>query len=129
LHLTSLYKKIRYIKKAIIVSNDIDTSHRKEDVVLQGCALIFSPKYIELFDGIDERTFLFNEEQLLYWRAVDNNLLTVYNPYILIYHNENASTNLLNKNSRKKEMFVIENELASTKILYEDLLKREEMKQ
>ena len=117
---------IRLVKKHIKKQYVVDTSIRKEDVVLQGCALIFSKKYIDKFDGLDNRTFLFNEEQLLYWRAYDNKLKMVYNPYIMIYHNENSATNKSNKSLRKKMKFVLDNELKSTSILLEDLKKRSE---
>lgn len=132
IHLHFLYDALVFIKKLVSVmfnkkQLNIDTSIRKEDVVLQGCALIFSKKYIELFEGIDDRTFLFEEEQLLYWRVKDNNLLSVYNPLLMIYHNENSSTNAsTNKNMYKKRKLVIENELISKNILLSDLIKKEE---
>lgn len=132
IHLHCFYDILIFVKKAVsVILNKkkpiIDTSIRKEDVVLQGCALIFSKKYIELFDGIDDRTFLFEEEQLLYWRVKDNNLLSVYNPLLMIYHNENSSTNAsTNKNMYKKRKLVIENELISKNILLSYLMKKEE---
>lgn len=123
LHLYWLLELKQKIKKKKMYI--VDTTIRKEDVVLQGCALIFSKKYISLFDGIDERTFLYNEEQLLYWRLKDNDLLSVYNPYLFIYHNENSSTNSITKSKMyNKRKFIIENELMSTKILLNDLIER-----
>ena len=101
----------------------VDTSIRKENIVLQGCFLIFSREYIDKFDGIDDRTFLYNEEQLLYIRLERNKLKSVYNPYIFIFHNENASTNKAVKNSNKKKKFVVDNEIQSTTILLEELRK------
>ena len=133
LHLHYFYDLLVFIKKILSIIfgrkkiQIVDTSIRKENVVLQGCALIFSKEYIKLFDGIDNRTFLFEEEQLLYWRIKNNNLLSVYNPLLMIFHNENSSTNAsTNKNMYKKRKLVIENELISKNILLEDLIKKEE---
>lgn len=127
LYLHWIYDFLVFIKSILMNKNQniIDTSIRKEDVPLQGAALIFSEKYIELFDGIDDRTFLFEEEQLLYWRLKDNNLLSVYNPLLMIFHNENSSTNAItNKNGYKKRKLVIENEIKSKTILINDLISK-----
>lgn len=113
-----IIKKIFMSKKIY----KVDTSIRKENVVLQGCFLIFSKNYINKFDGIDDRTFLYNEEQLLYIRLEKNKMKSVYNPFIIIYHNENSSTNAAIKFSRKRNKFVIENELKSSKILLDELM-------
>lgn len=127
LHLHWIYDFLFSIKNLVNKpKNLIDTSIRKENVPLQGAALIFSKKYIDLFDGIDDRTFLFEEEQLLYWRIKDNNLLSVYNPLLMIFHNENSATNALtNKDSYKKRKLVIENEIKSKTILLNDLKVRQ----
>lgn len=124
MYISGIWKGLSRFKRMLKPSKPIDTSCRKTNVVLQGCALIFSRKYINLFDGIDDRTFLYNEEQLLYWRCVDADLLTVYNPYLFIYHNENAATDKITHSSHAKERFVIENELKSTTILFNDLQRR-----
>lgn len=132
LHLHYFFDLLVCVKKLILTvfnkeEKSIDTSIRKENVVLQGCALIFSKEYMKLFDGIDNRTFLFEEEQLLYWRLRNNNLLSVYNPLLMIFHNENSSTNAsTSKNMYKKRKLVIENELKSKNILLNDLIKKKE---
>lgn len=131
IHLYCFYDFLVWSKKVITLFRNrkqytVDTSIRKENIPLQGAALIFSKNYINLFDGIDNRTFLFEEEQLLYWRLKDNNLISVYNPLLMIYHNENSSTNAsTKKNMYKKRKLVIENELKSKKILLNDLISRQ----
>ena len=109
------------IKKKIVKQKIIDTSVRKENVLLHGCSLIFSKKYIDLFDGIDDRTFLYYEEFLLYLRLRKSNLLSVYNPYLIVYHNESSSTNKVNSKKRKKFDFVLKNELKSINIVIDDI--------
>ena len=54
-YLFSIYLKlINVIAKKEIINSDI----RKEDILLNGCCLIFSKEYINNFNGIDDRTFL-----------------------------------------------------------------------
>lgn len=105
----------------------VDTSIRKEDVVIHGCCIIFSQEYIEKFDGIDNRTFLYYEEPLLYLRVKRNGMKSVYNPDIKIFHNEGIATTKTQKNKRKKFDFVLKNELESINILiseYEDITEK-----
>ena len=122
IYLRKLYSLILKIKiKVSRKNNSVDTSIRKENVMLHGCCLIFSKEYINKFDGIDDRTFLYYEEPLLYLRVKKNNLKSVYNPYLMIYHNENASTNKTNTNKRKKFDFVLKNEIQSLEIVIKEL--------
>ena len=112
----------KLLKRGKILSNSkYDPTKRYEDVIIHGAFLIFSKKYIEMFDGLDDRTFLYREEELLYIRIKNNNLKTVYNPAVRIVHSEDSSTNALNK---KKDLFVFKNALESTKILINDIEER-----
>ena len=114
----SLYLMIKYRIKKI---DNINTSIRKEDVMLNGCCLIFSKKYIENFNALDDRTFLYYEEALLYLRIKKYNLKSVYNPLLLVFHNEHSSTNSLKVNKRKKKEFIIKHEINSINILLKEL--------
>ena len=100
-------------------SNDVD--ERQENVVLHGAFLIFSRQYIDKFDGLDDRTFMYMEEKILFNRLQKNNLKSVYNPDLVIFHNEDSSTNSVLKNKRKKNMFIYKNAYNSGKILYKEL--------
>lgn len=98
--------------------------YRLENVVLHGSCMIFSKQYIKSFNGLDNRTFLYYEEQLLYIRIVKNNLKSVYNPEISVIHNESCTTKIINKNLRNKNIFVSKNLNKSAKILISELIKR-----
>lgn len=124
------YKKIRnWFRKLFILLGlkkdkiSVDVNKRYENIVLHGCALIFSNQYIIRFDGIDDRTFLYREEELLYLRLRKNNLKNVYQPNIYLFHNEDSSTNALTKGLRKKRIFVGKNLIQSTKLLILELEK------
>ena len=79
------------------------------NVELHGSFLIFSPEYIEEFDGLDDRTFMYCEEEFLFARCMFNNLKTRLNPAIHIFHNEveNRKASILQQ--RKKRLFRIRN--------------------
>lgn len=125
--LETIYLRMIYrnLKKNKIIKNDefknVDVAKKIENCVLHGCFLIFSRKYIDIFDGLNDKTFLFREEELLALRLRKTNLKSIYNPEIKIYHNEDSATNFLNKNTRKKELFVLKNMIFSTKILINEM--------
>ena len=77
---------------------------RVENVIIHGSCIIFSKKYIDKFDGLDERTFLYGEEELLYIKIIKNNLKSVYNPKLQIFHNEDSSTNAITKNNKREKI-------------------------
>ena len=98
---------------------------RQENIVLHGCFLIFSKNYIDLFDGIDDRTFLYLEEDLLAIRLKKYQLKSVYSPKLVICHDEDGATNSFLSNNRKKNIFVSKNWLKSSKIVLSELKRLE----
>lgn len=130
LYLSGIYTKLKKMLKSILFShktvsfekNDINPDKQYENIVLHGCFLIFSKAYIDLFDGIDDRTFLYREEELLAIRLRKNNLINLYDPRIEIFHNEDSSTNAVTKTERRKQLFVQKNQIKSMKILISELM-------
>lgn len=105
-----LYKIVR-IKNIIFSKNTRrnikkDFINRAEDVKLHGCFLVFSNNYIKEYDGLDESTFLYWEEELLYKHMQYDRKKMVYTPEIKVYHLEDASTNACIKKARKKMIFI-----------------------
>lgn len=117
------YRIIKYSSKIFVKEKIVDTTIRKENVLIHGSCIIFSKVYIDKFDGIDDRTFLYYEEQLLYLRLMKNNMKSVYNPYIMIFHNEGVATSKSAKNKRKKVDFQLKHEIDSLNILISELEK------
>lgn len=134
LYLNKLYKWLKKILKNILIALKLKSKSkvkdneniRYENIVLHGSFYIFSKKYIEKFEGLDDRTFLYREEELLALRLKNNNLKSVYNPEIEIFHNEDGATNAITKSDRKKKIFICKNQIKSTKILIEEMKKIEE---
>lgn len=124
-HLLSLIYKLMKKDKQININreNNVNDGVRKEDVLLHGCCLIFSPLYVKKFNGIDDRTFLYREEEFLYLRLKNNKMKSIYNPNIAIKHLEDIATNksTSNFNTRKKRMY--KSQLKSTKLLLNELKK------
>ena len=96
------------------------------DVPLHGAALIFSREYIDRFDGLDERTFLYLEEEILRLYCVKNHLLMMYSGDLEIYHKEDISTKMEAKKPGIKERNEFRNRIKSSYV-YETIKK--ELKQ
>ena len=84
---------------------------RKENVVLHGCCLIFSPVYLDKFDGLPEFSFMYLEEPALLHRLRENGMLSVFVPELKIFHEEAAST----KKSKAKEIVRVKRMLEASK--------------
>ena len=52
---------------------------------------------------------------------MNNDLVSIYNPQLLIFHNEDAATNAITRTKRKKAIFTYKNLIKSNKILLEEL--------
>lgn len=76
-----------------------------EDVfhtILHGACLIFSPIYIEQFDGLHDETFLYMEEDILKLYADHYGFLMLYTPELSVFHKEDAATNMLSGSMDEK---------------------------
>ncbi len=79
---------------------------RRDHVVLHGCFLILSKEFFMKFKGLDVRTFLYAEEDILYRNMEKYNLKMLYNPGITVYHKEGNSVKYSQKEERNKVIFV-----------------------
>ena len=79
------------------------------NVEVHGSFLIFSPEYIGKFDGLDDRTFMYCEEEFLFARCMFNNLKMRFNPVIRIFHNEVENRKASIPQQRKKRLFRVKN--------------------
>lgn len=130
-YVNKIYNFFKLLLKKILIGlklKRIDTDEanydvRYENIVLHGCFLIFSRNYIDLFDGIDDRTFLYLEEDLLAIRLQKNGLKSVYSPKLIIHHNEDGATDAISSSSRNKNIFISKNWLKSSKIVLSELRK------
>lgn len=64
-----------------------------ENIVLNGCCLIYTPIYIERFgEAFDPRTFFYGEENLLFLKVQQAGMITYYEPELKVEHLKFAST-------------------------------------
>ena len=114
---------LSYLLKKIPRKIEKRECYAMNNVELHGSFLIFSPEYIEKFDGLDDRTFMYCEEEFLFARCTINNLKTRFNPAILILHKEIENSNISLAALRTKRIFRIKNCLVSLEIYMHDLRK------
>lgn len=125
------YKKIlkRYLKKfrekkRISQREQFDYGKRIEGYKLHGSCYIFSPNYVKKYNGLYSQTFMYMEEDIMFFIAKKEELSLVYDPAVLIYHKEDSSTNALLTSDRKKLIFIYKHEIHSLNELYK-ILKNE----
>ena len=99
---------VRYkiLKKDTPLHRNMEFYQYQRQVVLQGCFLVFSEKAFEYIKGFDERTFLYYEEPILYLSLMKHELITVFDPEIVIYHKEWRSTSSVAKKNKDKLLFI-----------------------
>lgn len=95
--------------------------YRNENVQLHGCCLIFSKEYINQFDGLNDKTFMYMEEDLLFMRISEYNLVSIYNPDITVLHNEQSSTKNAFKSKKRYRRYRYKESLKSSKICMDEL--------
>jgi len=91
----------------------------QEGEKLYGACLILSPEYVSKFNGLYDKTFMYVEEDILYYIAQKEKLKMVYSPKIQIMHKEKSSTQADNSTSRKMRLFFYSNMCKSLKVFLE----------
>ena len=110
-------KKIYILKQKNQQNNKIDYKKEYVGYKLHGSCLIFSKDYVRKYNGLFSKTFMYMEEDILFYIAKQENLRMIYNPSIQIFHKEDSSTNALIKSSRDRNIFVYRNEIKSLQLL------------
>lgn len=126
------YRKLKLLKiiYSIPILGDIKAKYRItppkekpkhfpfEMIVPYGAAIIYTPMWIDNEDiAFFPGTFLYLEEELLFYYAKKHHYLISYSPILKIHHLEDVSTNSCFKDRRKKALFVVKNNLKSYKVL------------
>lgn len=132
LYLGTIYRKIIFwskkIRGRIWKINKNDETKKTKNVILHGCCLIFSRQYIDCFEGLIEKTFLYGEETILYMQVRKKGMELLYCPEIEIFHKCEASSNAATRNNaRKTKINYLQNSIKSHKVLL-NILKDERLK-
>ena len=89
----------------------------QKNVQLHGACLIFDPYYIKKYNGLYSETFMYAEEDILYYIASKEKLKILYSPLMQIYHKEASSIDKLFIDSNSKRQFIYINLKKSMKLL------------
>ena len=100
------------------VSKPVNGDKDELGVALHGCALIFSKKYYERYETVFyNETFLYHEEEFLYYRCKHDNLTFLYSPEVELVHKEGRSLDNSFNNNYKKLIFKNKEILKSLQLL------------
>ena len=114
----AIYVYKNFIKKFLKNMSEATNKEENSDIKLHGSCLIFSKDYIEKYDGLYDKTFMYAEEDILYFIAKRDKLIMKYYPEILIYQKKDSSTNAVLKKDYIKRRFIYKNQIKSLKELY-----------
>lgn len=73
---------------------NFDVNEEKKDYMLHGSALLFTPYFFKYYSGFYPRTFLYGEENILYFMCKCKGLRQKYTGRAKIYHKEDQSSGL-----------------------------------
>ncbi len=91
------------------VAADSRVAEELEGVLLHGCCLVFSRDFFAEFDGFWEGTFLYAEEEILYYLAMKKELSVLYAPEITCMHKEAVTTHTLYRDFCDAKIFYFSN--------------------
>ena len=66
-------------------------------------------------------TFLFHEEEFLYQRVIKDNLISLYDPSLTVFHKEGSSIKKSNKKERLSKLFREKTRLKSLNLLLKNM--------
>lgn len=88
---------------------------RRENVVAHGCFIVLSKEYFKHFNGLDVRTFMYAEEDVLFVHIFDKKLLSVYQPNVVVYHKGGSSVKASYNVDKKRKIFLYTNYINAIK--------------
>lgn len=92
----------KYFSKEIM---EVDKNKPPNEIQLHGACMIFSRTYIDKFDGLYDKTFMYGEESILKYIIDKNKMSMVYIDELMMYHKEGSSTDTIYGNGLKKRQF------------------------
>lgn len=91
-----------------------------KNTILHGACLIFSPIYIQMFDGICKDTFLYMEEDILKLYSDHYGFLMMYSSDLSILHKEDVATDMIVETTsakmRQKYEYIIQSSKVYTRL-------------
>lgn len=95
------------------------------DFQLHGACMFFANRYLERYDGLCDKTFMYGEENILKYMVVRDKMTLSYLDNTTVYHKEGSSTGTIYGKGRGKRLFYYKWNLHSCKqlkkLMQEDL--------
>ncbi len=130
----SLYFRCKCFLKEWLLDNGLIRDDRTEwkqennKAVLHGACIVFSPRYISENEWLFyPGTFMYGEEQILYYLVKRRNESSLYSPDLQVMHMHGVSTKLVKRNMVEREIFAIDNRIKSIDVLL-DLIEKDSKK-
>lgn len=84
---------------------------------LHGACMFFANRFVEKYDGLCDRTFMYGEENILKYMTVRDGMNMVYLEDVTVYHKEGSSTGQIYGKGKAKRKFYYKWNLHSAKQL------------
>lgn len=87
------------------------------DFQLHGACMFFANRYIEKYDGLCDKTFMYGEENILKYMVTRDQMHMAYLEDVTVYHKEGSSTGAIYGKGKGKRLFYYKWNLDSCKQL------------
>lgn len=91
------------------VAADDRIEEELEGVLLHGCCMVFSKDFFAEFDGFWPETFLYAEEEIIYYLAMKKGMRILYAPQVVCMHKEAVTTKRLYRDFCDAKIFYYSN--------------------
>lgn len=91
------------------VAADSRIEQEMEDVLLHGCCMVFSKDFFAEFDGFWPDTFLYAEEEIIYYLAKKKGMRVLYTPEVCCMHKEAVTTKQIYRDFCDAKIFYFSN--------------------
>lgn len=91
------------------VAADNRMEEEMEGVLLHGCCMVFSKDFFAEFDGFWPDTFLYAEEEIIYYLAMKKNMRVLYAPDVTCMHKEAVTTKQIYRDFCDAKIFYFSN--------------------
>ncbi len=76
-----------------------------DDFQLHGACMFFANRFVERYDGLYEKTFMYGEESILKYMVVRDGMKMEYLDDVTVYHKEGSSTGTIYGKGKSKRKF------------------------
>jgi GT2 family glycosyltransferase len=92
------YETLQYLLHEMFINN------MKQEQILHGCALMFTPKFFEYYSGFYPKTFLYCEEEILTIMLKKVGLKQGFVKETMLYHKEDKSSEMSFQNKEQVKL-------------------------